>query len=429
VQTHSRASRPERAGSRTLLRYVRRRLAWRTLDLASRLNAPVSGGASSSTVAAGQHRLSAGAETYRSWSWTKHRYLVALLIPLLCTAIALPLYPRIDAVNVAMVYVLGTAIGALRLGRAASALCATGSVAAFDFLFIPPRFSFYVADARYVLTFGAMLGIAILIAELVARAQFQAQRQIVLAAERARLAEAAARARADVRRAALCNTLLASISHDLRAPLTAIAGAGSLVAQTQNVLDAHRRTVLGELIEDKAREMTELLTNVLDLMRLETAPTVKRGWQSLEELISTAIRYKQARLGSWRIRAEIPGDLPLIHVDGQLIVQLLSNLLENAAKYTPPGTCIRLVARAQERAIELVVEDDGPGFGADEPARLFDRFQQGISTGLASGAGLGLAICRAIAELHDGYIRAENASPRGARFIITLPTEPANRPE
>lgn len=350
-----------------------------------------------------------------------NRYVVAILIPIACTAIGLPLYPHIDAVNVAMIYLLGTAIGALRLGRAASALCAVASVATFDYLFVPPRFSFYVAEPRYVFTFGAMLGIAIIIAELVARAQLHVNRQIALAADQARLAEAATLARADAQRAALRSTLLASISHDLRAPLTAIAGAGGLVAQTQTVLDDHRRTVLGQLIEDKAHEMTELLTNVLELMRLETAPSLRREWESPEDLLSTALRHTQGRLDSWRIHADIPDELPPVYVDGRLLVQLLSNLLENAAKHTPPGTCIRLSARADAGALELVVEDDGPGFGTVDPARLFEGYQPGTPCVASAGVGLGLAICRAITELHGGRIRAENASPSGARFTITLP--------
>jgi two-component system sensor histidine kinase KdpD len=220
----------------------------------------------------------------------------------------------------------------------------------------------------------------------------------------------------------LRNTLLASISHDLRAPLSAIAGAGSLVAQANDSLDRHRRTTLGQLIEEKARDMSELLSNVLELMRLETATgPVKADWQSLEELVGTAVRYNEHRLDRWRVITAIPADLPLVFLDGQLIVQVLSNLLENASKHTPPGTSITVGAMVRADEILLTVEDDGPGFGARDPERLFEKFERGQAESHISGVGLGLAICRAIAVLHGGEIRAMNRPTGGARFEITLP--------
>jgi two-component system, OmpR family, sensor histidine kinase KdpD len=248
--------------------------------------------------------------------------------------------------------------------------------------------------------------------------------QIALALERAQLAEEAAAARAAAERAALRNTLLASISHDLRGPLSAIAGAGSLVAQSSGALDRHRRVTLGSLIEEKARDMSGLLTNVLELMRLETSAGLTRAdWQSLEELIGTAVRYNQHRLGSWRIAIDIPSDFPLVFMDGQLIVQLFSNLLENASKHTPAGTSIAVTAALDNGRVLLSVEDDGPGFGAKDPEELFEKFERGQEEGHVSGVGLGLAICRAIAHLHGGEIRATNRATGGARFEITLPLE------
>jgi two-component system sensor histidine kinase KdpD len=249
--------------------------------------------------------------------------------------------------------------------------------------------------------------------------------QSALALERARLAEEAAASRAAAERAALRNTLLASISHDLRGPLSAIAGAGSLVAQSHDALDRHRRRTLGNLIEEKARDMSELLSSVLELMRLETsAGLTSADWQSLEELVGTAVRYNEHRLGSWRITIRVPADLPLVFMDGQLIVQLLSNLLENASKYTSAGTTIVIAATLGGGGVMLSVEDDGPGFGSKDPEKLFEKFERGQEEGHISGVGLGLAICRAIARLHGGEIRAMNRAAGGARFEITLPIEP-----
>jgi two-component system sensor histidine kinase KdpD len=248
--------------------------------------------------------------------------------------------------------------------------------------------------------------------------------QIALALERVRLGEVAAQSRAAAERAALRNTLLASISHDLRGPLSAIAAAGSLVAQASDSLDTHRRRILGQLIEEKARDMSGLLSNVLELMRLETATgPIKAEWQSLEELVGTAVRHTEYQLSGHRVVTAIPADAPLVFLDGQLIVQLLSNLLENAAKHTPRGTSIFIGIAIRDQQVFVTVEDDGPGFGARDPETLFEKFERGQEEGHISGVGLGLAICRAIVSLHGGDIRAMNRPTGGAKFEVTLPAE------
>ncbi|KAJ8135071.1 hypothetical protein OY671_011716, partial [Metschnikowia pulcherrima] len=156
-----------------------------------------------------------------------------------------------------------------------------------------------------------------------------------------RLAQVAAESHAAAERAVSRNTSSASISHDSRGPLSAIAGAGSSVAQANSSLDRHRRTTLGQLIEEKARDMSGLLSNVLELMRSETSTgSLKAEWQSLEESLGTAVRNNEHRSGAWRVSIAVPADFPLIYVDSQSIVQLVSNSLENATKHTPPGTSI-----------------------------------------------------------------------------------------
>jgi two-component system, OmpR family, sensor histidine kinase KdpD len=246
--------------------------------------------------------------------------------------------------------------------------------------------------------------------------------QLALSLQRARLAETAEAARLSAERALLRNTLLASISHDLRTPLSAIAGAGSLIAQPEYALNVDRRTTLGRLIEHKARDMTQLLTNVLDLVQIEFGGRALRSdWHGVEDLVALALRASESRLARWRIDVNLPADLPLISVEPTLIVQILSNLLENAAKYTPPGTTITICAAARAEGVMISVADNGPGFPAGDPERLFDKFQRGRSESNIVGVGLGLAICRAAANLHGGDIRALNNPGGGARFEISLP--------
>jgi two-component system, OmpR family, sensor histidine kinase KdpD len=494
-------------------------------------------------------------EVNRSWYWPD--YLRALLLTGLCTAIAFPLSAYFDLVNIIMLYLLGTTVGALRLGRGPSVLVAAGNMLAYDYFFVPPTFSFDVQDTQYLFTLGVMLIVALVIANLMvsirrhrdvaaarerrtavlyamsrelavatdARAMaaaairhicavfhstaivliadeqgrlapaapgdgfadadtagFQprfdpafareaiagAKRcisdaiylplqgsdrvkgvivvhpqppprvlppeqlqlldafaaQLALSLQRASVAEAAEAAKISAERVLLRNTLLASISHDLRTPLSAIAGAGSLIAQPEYALNVDRLTTLGHLIERKARDMSQLLSNVLELMQLEFGSgALRTDFHAIDDLVALALRSNGARLAQWRVVLQLPGDLPLISVEATLVVQILSNLLENAAKYTPAGSTITISAMARAKDILVVVADDGPGFPAGDPELLFEKFQRGRSESNIVGVGLGLAICRAAARIHGGEIRAMGNPGGGARFEITLPVK------
>jgi two-component system sensor histidine kinase KdpD len=152
---------------------------------------------------------------------------------------------------------------------------------------------------------------------------------------------------------------------------------------------------------------------------------VQAQWQTLDELLGSAMRGLEHRLGSRKVAIDIPEEFPLLCVDGRLTVQLLSNLLENAIKHTPEGTRINVRSAAQTHYAVIVVEDDGPGFGLRDPDSLFEKFERGQKESHVSGVGLGLAICRAIARLHGGEIHACNRDTGGARFEVTLPLERA----
>jgi two-component system sensor histidine kinase KdpD len=248
--------------------------------------------------------------------------------------------------------------------------------------------------------------------------------QVGLALERAQLAETAEAASLDAERESLRNTLLASISHDLRTPLAVIAGAGSALARHGTTLDDPTRVALARSIESKARETSDLVSNVLDLMRFESGHIVlRRDWQTLDDLVGAALDNLEVKLADHPVELRIPSDLPPVHVDATLIVQVFSNLFDNIAKYTPPGTRVYVSAMLDGGFVRVLVEDEGPGLPVGNPERLFDKFQRGSGEGAVVGVGLGLAICQAIVRAHGGTIEAHRRKGGGARFELTLPAE------
>jgi len=251
--------------------------------------------------------------------------------------------------------------------------------------------------------------------------------QIALAIERAQLAEEAETARVAAETEGVRNTLLASISHDLRTPLAVITGASTALNDPNLKLESEARAQLAQSIETKAQEMSELISNVLDLMRFEAGDVhLRRDWQGIDDLVGTALMRLDGRFGDRPVDVILPDDLPAVCVDAPLVTQVLVNLLENAIKHTPLGTRIGVSGGLDGVFVSVVVEDSGPGLPAGDPERLFAKFQRGRDESNAGGAGLGLAICRAVVNAHGGQISASQRPGGGARFVFTLPTvEPA----
>jgi two-component system sensor histidine kinase KdpD len=247
--------------------------------------------------------------------------------------------------------------------------------------------------------------------------------QIGLAIERASLAEEAEAALVAAETESLRNTLLASISHDLRTPLAVIAGAASTLGDPALGSDMSARTRLAATIESKAHEMSKLISNVLDLMRFESGEVrLRQDWQTIDDLAGTALGQLQDQLADYAVDVELPNDLPAVRVDAPLITQVFANLLENCVRHTPPGTRITLSASNEGKAVRVIVDDNGPGLPPGDPERLFKKFQRGREESNSGGAGLGLAICRAIVQAHGGTITAAPRPGGGTRFAFTLPT-------
>jgi two-component system sensor histidine kinase KdpD len=250
--------------------------------------------------------------------------------------------------------------------------------------------------------------------------------QTALAIERVRLAQAAQNAQIKVETESLRNSLLAGISHDLRTPLAAIVGAASSLAEEPERLAPEARRELARTIYDEGQRMATLANNILDMARLDAgAVTLNRDWYPLEEIVGGVLTRMRARLDGRPVGIALPKDAPLVKLDAVLIEQVLTNLIENALKYTPVGTGIEISAEFAPEAAIVTVADEGPGIPPGLEEKLFDKFYRASPERAQSGVGLGLTICRAIVEAHGGTIRAENRSPRGAAFSFTLPLDEA----
>jgi len=250
--------------------------------------------------------------------------------------------------------------------------------------------------------------------------------QISLALERVRLAMEAQNVQMKMETEQLRNSLLSAISHDLRTPLAAIVGASSSLVRDGNTLASHARQELGQTIYDEAIRMAGLANNLLDMARLESGAVVlNRQWQPLEEVVGGALAGLTSRMVNHPVTIRLPHDLPLVEIDSMLIERVFANLLENAVKYTPPGTPITIAAASDQNELVVTVSDQGSGIPSGEEKRIFEKFHRVASEGNQGGAGLGLSICRAIVEAHGGRIWADNLPSGGAAFHFALPlTEP-----
>jgi two-component system, OmpR family, sensor histidine kinase KdpD len=244
---------------------------------------------------------------------------------------------------------------------------------------------------------------------------------IAIALERVHYVEVAQNALVRMESERLRNSLLAALSHDLRTPLTVLVGLAESLALTKPPLSP-AQIETAEAIQDEARRMSTLVSNLLDMARIESGEVkLNLQWQPLEEVVGSALNATHEMLKQHRVEVQIPRDLPLVRFDALLIERVLVNLLENASKYTPPGSKVTLNAEVIADRLSVSVSDDGPGLPVGREEAVFQKFTRGERESATPGVGLGLSICRAIVESHQGTIVAAQRPGGGARFIFTLP--------
>ena len=175
---------------------------------------------------------------------------------------------------------------------------------------------------------------------------------------------------------------------------------------------------------DESRRMTRLVANLLDMIRVESgALSVQKQWVPLEEVVGVALIRLDARLSAHPVTTSFPADLPLVSVDDILMEQVFINLLENAAKYTPPGSPIEVSATNRDGEVIVSVADRGPGIPSGDELRIFEKFYRAPQGDTVGGVGLGLAICRGIVQAHGGRIWAEHRAGGGTLLKFTIPQE------
>jgi two-component system sensor histidine kinase KdpD len=482
-------------------------------------------------------------------------WYLSMITVAVCTGIAALMFPLVAAADLVMVYLLGVVFTASRTGKGPSFLATLLSVLAFDFCFVPPRYTFAVSSPSYLITFVVMFTVAFVISRLTLKVRDQAtaarrrerrtaalyslsrklvhergieklsaiaikhisevftchavvlvpdergnltipvtgpgtfaldqkeqsvaqwtfdhrQRsgigtdtlsgakalylpliaaaktvgvigvlpgptlgffdqeqihvlesfadQVAMSIDRAMISREAQEALLRAETETLRNTLLSSVSHDLRTPLAAITGGVTTLLQQDVTFGAEERRELLLTVYEEAEHLNQIIRNVLDMTRLEAgAIKVKKEWQPVEQIVGAVLNRFAERIKDRPVKTHLSEDLPLVSFDPLLIEQVLMNLLDNAIKYTPKGTPIDLAASVEDGEIIFAIEDRGPGIPAGEEERIFDKFVRGSATG--GGIGLGLTICRAITAAHGGRIWAENRQGGGAAFRFALP--------
>lgn len=244
---------------------------------------------------------------------------------------------------------------------------------------------------------------------------------IATALERVHFIQVARDALVNIESERLRNSILSALSHDLRTPLTALVGLADSLLLTRPPLSP-AQLELASAIRDQSFRMSALVNNLLDMARLQIGEVkLSRQWQPLENVIGSALKARQQPLSGHQVQVSLPTDLPLLYFDAVLIERVLCNLLENAAKYTPPGSEIWIEASVESTEARVSVTDNGPGLPPGSEEALFEKFTRGERESVTPGVGLGLGICRAIIEAHQGRIWGENLPTGGAHFVFTLP--------
>ncbi|MDO4322267.1 MAG: DUF4118 domain-containing protein [Lachnospiraceae bacterium] len=334
-------------------------------------------------------------------------------------------YAGIARENILMLFIVGVlAVAYCTRGYWYGIAASLASMLIFNYLFTEPFQNFAISDPNDVVTIAFFLLSALISTNLTVRFQ----KQMEVARENEQLARALAREQEQIQFAMekeqMRSGLLRSISHDLRTPLTGIAGASALILENGRQLDRESIISLAKDINDQSDWLIQLVENILNMTKIDTGNLViEKSPEAVEDIISNAVAHIKGRRENREIKTAVSDDVFIVPMDGRMMVQVLGNLLDNAIKHTKEDGKITVSVCKEGGMVWFTVEDDGTGIDESVKDCLFEEFTtfrpRGQDTG--KGIGLGLAICRAIVTAHGGTIRGENREEGGARFVFGLP--------
>ena len=352
---------------------------------------------------------------------------------------------HINATTVALALLLTILFIATRWGSLPALASSLLAMLGFNFFFLPPFGTFEIAARDNWIALTAFLITAITAGQLSARAKRRAeeaesgQREIErLYAELSEAFERASHAEALRQSEKLKSALLDAVTHDLRTPLTSVKASittllddarGAPDSEERITLDPESRIEMMEVIDQESDRLNRFIGGLIELARIEAGELqLRRRWGAVDDIISAALARAEPVTRGHKIELQIENELPVVRVDERAVSEVMYTLIDNAAKYSPAGGRIRIVAEhAGEGLIRMAVEDEGPGIADDLRERVFDKFFRATRPPNASkhdpsGTGMGLAIARGIVEAHQGKIWIEAAKGgKGTRVVFTLP--------
>jgi len=368
-------------------------------------------------------------------------YAVATLSVSVLTLVLKLVGSHVNAATVSLALLLNVLFIATRWGSAPALLASILAMLCFNFFFLPPLGTFTIAATDNWIALLAFLLTAITAGQLSARAKRRAEEAELgrheierLYAELREAFERASHAEALRQSEKLKSALLDAVTHDLRTPLTSIkASITTLLDEVRGqpvTLDPDSRVEMMEVIDEESDRLSRFINGLIELARIEAGELhLRRRWGAIDEIVSAALARAESITRNHRVELEIEKELPGVRVDERAVSEVVYTLIDNAAKYSPKGTTIRLTTRrAGDEMIEMGVEDDGPGISSELRERVFDKFYRATrygdihSTQQPTGTGMGLAIAKGIVEAHQGKIWIESGQGgRGTRVLFTLP--------
>ena len=342
-------------------------------------------------------------------------FAAALLLVALATLLVGLLFWLFHVERIVGVYLIPVLISAIRWGLWPGLLAALSSVALISALFSKATQPvFLTLDWEQIVRFGVFTLVAIVASRLAHIVKQHAE-----TAERA-INEARRRAETEQMREAL----IGSVSHELRTPLASILGATTVLTSAPAVTADPKLEALAKVVREETERLNTVIQNLLDATRISADALRPRfEWAEVADIVNAALQRHRARLTGHEVKLELTGELPLAYVDQNLIEQALGHVIENAMKYSPPGSPIRICGAVENGMIAVTVADSGAGLTADELGRLGERFFRGDRASAATtGSGLGLWIARAFLHANGGSLDANSdGADRGSTVILRLP--------